>query len=355
VVPVAMGSWVPWAPAGKAVMKGVASVAPSASALRRVRPDMVKYGLTLSSEQHPPQKLVELAAAAEKAEFDFVSISDHFHPWISEQGHSPFVWSVLGAISQVTTDLGVGVGVSCPTSRIHPAINAHAAATAACLLEGRFTWGVGTGEDLNEHVLGHRWPPADVRLEMLEEAIEIIRLLWKGGSVTHRGRHYTVEDARIFDLPAQTPPIVVSAFGDEAAQLAARAGDGLWITGLESKIIDVYHDEGGTGPIWTQLSMSWDPDRDTAIDRAQRFWPNTALPGQLAQDLRTVLHFEQAVGMVGRHDIEDALPCGPDPEPIIDSIGKAADMGIDHIYLHQIGDPTEGFLDFWGEEIRPKL
>jgi G6PDH family F420-dependent oxidoreductase len=316
---------------------------------------MVKYGLTLSSEEHPPQKLVQLASAAEAADFDFVSISDHFHPWISDQGHSPFVWSVLGAISQVTTDLEVGVGVSCPISRVHPAISAHAAATAACLLEGRFTWGVGSGENLNEHVLGDPWPPAEVRLEMLEEAIEVIRRLWDGESVTHRGRYYTVEDARIFDLPSESPPIVVSAFGEEAVKLAARAGDGLWITGLESEVVDLYHAEGGDGPIWTQLSLCWDPDRAAAIDRAHRIWPNTALPGQLAQDLRTVLHFEQAVSLIGRDDIEAALPCGPDPEPIIDSIGRAAEMGIDHIYLHQIGDPMDGFLDFWREEVKPKL
>ncbi len=316
---------------------------------------MVKHGLTLSSEEHPPRKLVEIAVAAEQAGFDFVSISDHFHPWISEQGHSPFVWSVLGAISQRTQDLEVGVGVSCPTFRVHPVISAHAAATAACLLDGRFTWGVGSGEALNEHVLGDRWPPGEIRLEMLEEAIEITRELWAGGSVTHRGTHYTVEDARIFDLPATMPPIVVSAFGDEAVKLAARHGDGLWSTGLQGEIIDKYRAEGGKGPIWSQLSLCWDPDYETAVDRAHRIWPNTALPGQLAQDLRTVLHFEQAVELVTREDIESSLPCGPDPEPILDSIQEAIDLGIEYVYLHQIGDPTEGFIEFWLQEIRPKL
>lgn len=316
---------------------------------------MTQFGLTLSSEEHPPAKLVEIAVAAERAGFDFVSISDHFHPWISEQGHSPFVWSVLGALSHATERLKVGVGVTCPTVRMHPAISAHAAATAACLLEGRFTWGVGSGEALNEHVLGDRWPPADIRLEMLEEAIEIIRALWKGGSVTHRGRHYTVEDARIFDLPDELPPIVISAFGDSALSLAARVGDGLWTTGLEAESISRYREQGGTGPVWSQLSLCWDPDRDTAVDRAHRLWPNTALPGQLAQDLRTVEHMEQAVGLVDRNDIEEALPCGPDPQPIIDSIEEAASIGVDHIYLHQIGDPTAGFIDFWHDQIRPKV
>jgi G6PDH family F420-dependent oxidoreductase len=316
---------------------------------------MVKHGLTLSSEEHPPAKLVEIAVAAEEAGFDFVSISDHYHPWIEDQGHSPFVWSVLGALSQATTDLEVGVGVTCPTVRIHPAVNAQAAATAACLLEGRFTWGVGSGEALNEHILGDRWPPADVRLEMLEEAIEVVRGLWEGGSFTHRGKHYTVEDARIFDLPEQLPPIVVSAFGDKAVDVAARAGDGLWVTGMPAETIDKYRAEGGDGPIWTQLSLCWDPDKDTAIDRALRLWPNTALTGQLNQDLRTVEDFEHAVEMVDRDDMAEALPCGPDAGPILESIEEAAKLGIDHIYLHQIGDPTQGFIDFWKEEIQPEF
>ncbi len=318
-------------------------------------PAMVEHGLTLSSEEHPPDKLVEIAIAAEEAGFDFVSISDHYHPWIGDQGHSPFVWAVLGALSQATSEIEVGVGVTCPTIRMHPAINAQAAATAACLLEGRFTWGVGSGEALNEHILADRWPPADVRLEMLEEAIEVVRGLWAGDSFTHRGKHYTVEDARIFDLPDPLPPIVVSAFGDTAVELAARVGDGLWVTGMPAETIDRYRDKGGDGPIWSQLSICWDRDRDTAIDRALRIWPNTALTGQLNQDLRTVEHFEQAVEMVDRSDMENAIPCGPDAGPILESIEEAAKLGIDHIYLHQIGDPTQGFIEFWQEEIRPEI
>jgi G6PDH family F420-dependent oxidoreductase len=316
---------------------------------------MVKHGLTLSSEEHSPAKLIEIAVVAEDAGFDFVSISDHYHPWIGEQGHSPFVWSLLGALSQATTDLEVGVGVTCPTVRIHPAVNAQAAATAACLLEGRFTWGVGSGEALNEHILGDRWPPADVRLEMLEEAIEIARGLWAGESFTHRGKHYMVEDARVFDLPNELPPIVVSAFGDKAVEVAARAGDGLWVTGMPAETIDKYHAEGGEGPIWTQLSLCWDPDKDEAVDRAHRLWPNTALTGQLNQDLRTVEDFEHAVEMVDRDDMEKALPCGPDAGPILESIEEAAKLGIDHIYLHQVGDPTEGFIEFWKDQIKPEL
>lgn len=316
---------------------------------------MTKYGLTLSSEEHPPGDLVKLAVAAEEVGFDFVSISDHFHPWISEQGHSPFVWSVLGAIAARTTDLEVGVGVTCPTMRIHPAINAQAVATTACLFGDRFTWGVGSGEALNEHVLGDRWPPAPQRLDMLEEALEVMRALWTGESTTHRGEYYTVEDARIFDLPDGPIPVLISAFGEKAAELAARAGDGLWITGIKSDIIETYRSAGGSGDIWTQLTLCWDEDRDVALERAHRVWPNTGLPGQLAQDLRTVEHMEQATSLVTEDQIADSMAIGPDPEPILDSIAEARDAGIEYIYLHQIGDPLDGFLDFWADEVKPNV
>ena len=317
---------------------------------------MTRYGLTLSSEEHPPGHLVDMAVAAEGAGFDFVSISDHFHPWIGEQGHSPFVWSVLGAMANATDEIEVGVGVSCPIMRIHPAITAQAVATTSLLFGDRFTWGVGTGENLNEHIHGDRWPPADVRLEMLEEAIEVMRRLWEGDSVTHRGRHYTVEDARIFDVPDPIPPVLVSAFAPGSARLAARAGDGVWTTGLKTDVIDEYRDAGGDGPVWSQLTLCWDDDRDAALERAHRMWPNTALPGQLAQDLRTVEHMEQAVELVTPEDIENSsIPLGPDPDPILQSIVDAEEAGIEFIYLHQIGDPLDGFIEFWERELRPQL
>ena len=222
---------------------------------------MTKFGLTLSSEEHAPRHLVEMAVAAEQTGFDFVSISDHYHPWIDEQGHSPFVWSVLGAIANATSAIEVGVGVSCPTFRFGPVLSAHATATTAILFDGRFTWGVGSGEALNEHVSGLRWPPADIRLEMLEEAIEVIRELWGGESVTRRGTHYVVEDARVFDVPDDPPPLLVSAFAEESARLAASHGDGLWTSGANSEVIDVYREAGGNGSVWAQLSVCWDPTR----------------------------------------------------------------------------------------------
>jgi len=313
------------------------------------------YGLTLSAEEHPPGKLVEMAVAAEAEGFDFVSISDHFHPWISEQGHSPFVWSVLGAIAASTDEIEVGVGVSCPTVRMNPVVSAHAAASSAILLEGRFSWGVGSGEALNEHILGDPWPPAGVRLRMLEEAIDIVRQLWTGESVTHTGEFYTVEDARIFDVPEPWPPLVVSGFAEQSARLAAEKGDGLWTSGPNQEAIEAYADAGGEGPIWSQLTVCWDPDRAAAVDRAHRLWPNTGLPGQLAQDLRTVLHFEQAVQLVSPQQIQEQVPCGPDPVPILEQVAEMEKLGVDHVYLHQIGDPLDGFVEFWSKELRPEL
>ena len=195
------------------------------------RPPTTRFGLTLSSEEHGPRRLVEQAVAAEAHGFDFVSISDHYHPWVSAQGHAPFVWSVLGALASATDSIDIGVGVTCPTVRIHPAVVAQAVATTGCLLGSRFTWGVGTGEALNEHILGDRWPPGAVRLAMLEEAVEVIRKLLVGDSVTHYGEHFTVEDARLFDVPDPLPPILMSAFGPNAVRLAAEIADGLWTVG----------------------------------------------------------------------------------------------------------------------------
>lgn len=316
---------------------------------------MTTFGYTLSSEEHTPADLVRNAARAEEAGFDFVSISDHFHPWIREQGHSPFVWTVLGGIAQATESIEVGVGVTCPTIRIHPAILAQATATTANMLPGRFVWGVGSGEALNEQILGDPWPPADIRLEMLEEAVEVVRLLWKGESTTHRGGYYWVEDATIFDPPPGDVPIVVSAFGTSAAELAARIGDGMWTSGTGGKPVEVFSDSGGQGPIYGQLHLCWGEDREAAVELAHRQWPNTGVPGQLSQDLRTPAHIEMATQLVTPEMITESVPCGPDPEPLLKSIDQAIQGGVDHIYFHQIGDDQEGFLRFWDTEIQPEL
>ncbi len=315
----------------------------------------VSFGMTLSSEEHPPERLVDLAVDAEESGFDFVSVSDHFHPWVDAQGHSPFIWTVLGAIAHATDRIEVGVGVTCPTVRIHPAILAQATATTARLLPDRFVWGVGTGEALNEHILGDRWPPADVRLEMLEEAVELIRRLWEGDNVTHRGQFYTVENARIYDPPPGDVPIVVSAFGPKATELAARIGDGLWITGISLDTVEQFTEAGGTGPVYSQLTLCWAPSKEEAVETAHRIWPNTAVPGQLSQDLPTPSHFEQAAQNVTPELIAESMPCGPDPEPILESIEEAIASGVDHIYLHQVGPDQEGFLRLWENELVPAL
>lgn len=316
---------------------------------------MTKFGFTLSSEEHDPSTLVDQARMAEDHGFDFVSISDHFHPWVTEQGHSPFVWSVLGALSVATTNLEVGVGVSCPIVRIHPAVMAQATATTSLLLGDRFYWGVGTGEALNEHILGHRWPTPEARREMLEEAIDVIRRLWTGETVDHHGRYYTVENARIFDPPQVDIPVVVSGFGDAAVELAGRIGDGFWGHSPEREVIDKYEQSGGSGTRWAQVTMCWGPDEQEARETLHRVWPNSGLSGQLAQDLPTWTHFEQATSMLTVDQTVGSTPCGPDPGPVVESARSFIDAGYDHVYFHQVGHDQEGFMRFWDDELRPAL
>ncbi|MGH8957797.1 MAG: TIGR03557 family F420-dependent LLM class oxidoreductase [Acidimicrobiia bacterium] len=315
----------------------------------------LSLGLTISSEEFSPSRLVEVAVLAEEAGFDFVSISDHYHPWVTAQGHSPFVWSVLGAISQATDEIEVAVGVTCPTIRIHPAILAQSVATMGVLLEGRFVWGVGTGEALNEHVVGDAWPPYEIRAEMLEEAISVIRLLWAEESVTHFGPYYSVVDARILDQPKEPVPIVVSAFGPESAELAASIGDGLWISGAAEETVDVFRQAGGKGPVYSQLSLCWAESEKEAVATAHRLWAFSELPGTLNQDLPTMLHYEQAVKLVTPEMVAKSTPCGPDAAPILKSAQKAVAAGIDHLYFHQIGPDQEGFVEFWKSELRDEL
>jgi coenzyme F420-dependent glucose-6-phosphate dehydrogenase len=316
---------------------------------------VVNFGYTLSSEEHPPPDLVRNAARAEELGFDFVSISDHFHPWVTAQGHSPFVWSVLGAIAASTERLRVGVGVTCPIVRIHPAVLAQATATTSLLFDGRFFWGVGTGEALNEHILGHRWPRPQVRLAMLEEAVDVIRRMWTGETVDHRGDFYEVENARLFDPPAEAPPIVVSAFGPKAIDLAARIGDGYWGTSPQGELIDKYREAGGTGPRYAQIDVCWAPDEASARKTVHEVWPNGGISGQLSQDLPTWTHFEEAAAMVTEDDAVEHVPCGPEVGPIVESVRSYLDAGYDHLYFHQIGPDQEGFLRFWSDELAPAI
>jgi coenzyme F420-dependent glucose-6-phosphate dehydrogenase len=265
------------------------------------------------------------------------------------------VWSVLGAIAASTERLQVGVGVTCPIIRIHPAIVAQAAATTALLFDGRFFFGVGTGEALNEHVLGHRWPPAAVRRGMLEEAVEIIRSLWTGDTVDHRGDFYEVENAKLFDPPTEAPPIIVSGFGSKAIELAARIGDGYWGHSPEPETLDQYRESGGTGPRYSQLNLCWAEDASAARKTVHEVWPNAGITGQLSQDLPTWTHFEEAAAMVSEEEATKSVACGPDVEPILDSVRTYLDAGYDHLYFHQIGPDQDGFFRFWSETLQPAL
>ena len=316
---------------------------------------MVELGYTLSSEEHPPNDLVEQAARAEELGFDFLSISDHFHPWIGQQGEAGFVWSTLGGVAHATDDIPVGVGVNCPIMRYHPVNVAQAAATVADMLPGQFFLGVGTGELLNEHVVGEHWPPHAKRLEMLEEAVEIIRTLWQGGQRSYDGEHFTVENAQLFTLPEEPPPIVVSAYGPRAARSAADIGDGLWTVGPQD-VVDTWEEAGGEGPRYAQLSICYAEDESEAIETAHEWWPNSALPGELSAQLPTPVHFEQACQMVSEEDIEESsIITSPDPADHVETIEQAADAGYDHVYVHQIGPDQESFFEFYEEEVLPEV
>lgn len=318
---------------------------------------MVELGYALSSEEHGPNDLVEHAARAEQAGFDFASISDHFHPWISQQGHSPFVWSTLGGIARETEEIDIGVGVTCPIIRVHPAIVAQAVATVSSMFEEsgqQFYFGVGTGENLNEHVLGDHWPPHHVRLEMLEEAIEVIRDLWTGELTNHRGDHYTVENARLFTTPEENPPICVSAYGEKTAEKAADFGDGFWSVGPQD-VVETYEENGGEGPKLSQLTVCYADDEDEAVETAYNWWPTSLLPGQLATELEIPTFFEQACELVTKEQVResDSLVTDPDPETHVENLQKFVEAGYDHVYVHQVGPNQEQFFEFYEDEVLP--
>jgi coenzyme F420-dependent glucose-6-phosphate dehydrogenase len=317
---------------------------------------MTAIGYTLSCEEFGARDLVAQAAQAEEVGFEFAVISDHFHPWIDRQGNSPFVWGVLGAISQATDKLGLATGVTCPTTRIHPAIVAQAAATAASQLGGRFSLGVGSGENLNEHILGDRWPPVPERQERLAEAIEVIRLLWRGKLTTHRGRYYRVENARLYSLPDEPPPILVAVAGMRSAELAAEAGDGIVGTSPVAETIERFRAGAGEDrPAYGQIHVCWAESEDEAVKTALEWWPNGAVSGSHFLELPLPAHFEEAAELVGEEEIAETIVCGPDPQRYLEAIEEFATAGYDHVYLHQIGPDQEGFFSFWKRELQPKL
>jgi G6PDH family F420-dependent oxidoreductase len=317
---------------------------------------VTELGYTLSSEEFDAASLVAQAERAERAGFSFASISDHYHPWVDAQGESPFVWGTLGAISQRTERIALMTGVTCPTTRVHPAIVAQAAATAAQLLPGRFSLGVGTGENLNEHILGDRWPGVVERQNRLAEAIEVIRELWSGKLVSHRGEHYTVENARVYSLPRQQPPLLVAVAGESSVELAARAGDGLIGTSPVADSVDQFRSEGGAGrPTYGQLHVCWAEDEEKARRLALGQWPNGAISGSYFLELPLPAHFEEAAETLDAEDIGESIVCGPDAERHRAAIQEYVDAGYDHVYVHQIGPDQEGFFDFYEREVLPSF
>ena len=314
----------------------------------------MRIGYFLSCEEYAPEELVEQAVAAERAGFDGLWISDHFHPWTEEQGQSPFVWSVIGALSQACS-LPVTTAVTCPTVRTHPAIIAQAAATSARMLGGRFILGVGTGEALNEHVLGDVWPSVDVRLEMLEEAVGLMRRLWEGDFVTERGRHYTVDSARIYTLPDEPPPVYMSGFGPKATDVAARIADGYISTKPDRDLLARFKEASGGKPAQAGTKAAYAPTVDEGVAHAHRIWPNAGLPGELAQVLPSPRHFEQASELVTEQSTRDSVPAGPDPDVHIEGLVEYLDTGYDEVYVANMGPHYLDMIEFYGRDVLPAV
>ncbi|MFI6048963.1 TIGR03557 family F420-dependent LLM class oxidoreductase [Streptomyces violascens] len=318
---------------------------------------MVQIGYTMMTEQTGPRELVADLVAAERAGFDFSVTSDHYSPWLESQGHAPYAWSVLGAAAQATTRIPLMTYVTCPTLRYHPTVVAQKAATMQILSEGRFRLGLGSGENLNEHVVGAGWPAPEVRLDMLEEAIDIIRALFEGGNVNHQSAHFGVANAQLWDLPDELPPIGVAVSGERSCALAGRSADLVIATEAKSELLASFDRHGGTGkPRVGQLPVCYDPDRDAAVARAHdqyRWfaggWPvNSELPGPSG--------FEAATQFVTREDVARSIPCGDDVDDFVDAVRPYAEAGFTEIALVQIGGPQQlPFIDWAEKELLPAL
>jgi G6PDH family F420-dependent oxidoreductase len=327
-----------------------------ASSLRMYRcKRMANYGYKLMSEEHGPNDLVRNACRAEQAGFDFVAISDHFHPWLSSQGHSPAAWTVLGAIAARTQRVGLVTAVTCPSMRYHPAMVAQSAATLAIMSEGRFTLGLGAGENLNEHVVGGGWPPPHERQDMLFEAVDIIERLWRGEEVSEESEHYSVDRAKLWDVPASAPQIAVAAGGPRAARLAGEKQLGLFATEAKRELVQGWSEAGGKGPRYAEVGLCWAKDEAQAVRIARERMSFSLLGWKIMAELPTTDGFEAAVGCVRDEDVAEQIACGPDPERHIAAVQKYLDAGFDHIVLLGAGPDQEGFLAFWQKELKPRL
>jgi G6PDH family F420-dependent oxidoreductase len=315
----------------------------------------MRLGYWLNCEELAPDLMLEQARLAERVGFTDLWISDHYHPWNDAQGQSAFVWSIIGALSGVC-GLPVTTAVTCPTVRIHPAIIAQAAATSAVLHGGRFTLGVGSGEALNEHVLGHHWPNTDVRLDMLAEAVEVIRKLWSGDFVNHHGPHYTVEDARIYTLPERPPAIYVSGLAPKSTALAARIGDGYINASPDAELVRAFRAAGGGDkPATGGFKACYAADEDEAVAIAYRLWPNAGVPGEASRVLSSPRHFEQLTKLVPPSMMREKFVCGPNPEPHLQMIDKFTQAGFDHIYVANVGPHYRDFFDLYEKQVLPQL
>jgi G6PDH family F420-dependent oxidoreductase len=319
-------------------------------------PTRVEIGYWLSSEEHAPRMLVQNARRAEEAGFSSAMISDHYHPWTDHQGESPFVWSVLGAIAQATKQLRVGTGVTAPIKRMHPAIVAQAAATTATLMPGRFFLGLGSGERLNEHIVGSDWPPAHVRLAMLEEAVEIIRMLWRGETYSRRGGYFTVDNARLYSLPDEPPPIFVAAGSPQSAEAAGRFGDGLVGVTPTGRLVEAFEIGGGIGkPRLAQAHVCWAETEAEARRVAHRWWPVAAMQGAVLSDLALPRDIERVARLVREQDVARVVVCGSERERHLAAIARFAASGFNRVYIHQIGPDQEGFFRFYEREVLPRF
>jgi G6PDH family F420-dependent oxidoreductase len=316
---------------------------------------MVKIGYKLMTEVIGPRELVRNAQRAEQVGFDVVSISDHYHPWLESHGHSPFAWSVLGAIATTTERVGISTGLTCPILRYHPAIVAQAAATVAVMCEGRFTLAVGAGEQLNEHVVGQGWPPVHQRHDMLREAIEVIRLLWRGETCSHQGKHYHLDGARLYDLPEQPIPLVVGVSGEKSVQLAAEAGAGLMAVEANREFVSQWRDQGGQGPVHGELGLGYAKSKRAALELLHRYHRFGALGWSVLTELPNVGSFEDATQFVRPADLEKDTPHGPDVETYVDAVRKFVDAGFDHVCLLAAGEEQEPFLRFFEKELAGPL
>ena len=306
----------------------------------------MQIGYKLASEAFGPQELIRQAVRAEQAGFDFVEMSDHYHPWLEVQGHSCFTWSALAAVAAKTSTLGLATGVTCPSVRYHPAIIAQAAATMALISDGRFTLGVGAGERLNEHVVGQGFPSVRGRHERLREALEIIRLLWRGGYQSYEGRHLQLEDARVWDLPETPPVIAVAASGRSSAATAAELGDGLFATEPKSSIVAHYREAGGQGPRYAEVPLAWAPDEEQAVQAAKETSRWAVTGWKVMSELPNPVNFDAATVWVEDQHIRRQFSVGPDPEPHLAKARAYVEAGYDHIVLQNAGPDPDGFLDF---------